>query len=508
MTLLEAQKIQKRFAGVIALDQVNFSCEKGRITGLLGANGSGKSTLAKIITGVYRADAGTVLYRGKRVAFANPAESKRNGISMIFQNLSLVEDLTVWQNIVLGCEKKKKVLLDDAWARKKAEAILADLWPALDVNRFVFQLSPGEMQIVEIAKALISEPELLIMDEPTAALEREQVRSLFRYIRKLAENQTAIVFTSHRMKEVMELCDNVVVFKNGKNVGAVDFNTEAKDSGHIVEMIAGKSEPDIKEHERREISDQVLLSVKGLSYGHKVRDLTFNLYKGEVLGIGGLSGQGQEEMLLALAGNYPGVKLRSAELNGKRIQLNSPAHAIRQHIFLVPGDRNLEGLMLNHSVYHNLIYPQLPCKHARPIIPHRKYRQRCEEIVRLLDIKARNLDLPVLTLSGGNAQKVVIGKWLTFDTNVMLLSDPAKGVDVGAKAEMYRFLRRMAKNGDMGVVLYTSDTEELIEQCDRLLIMYEGRFVAELKGCDINEKAIYAATMQASAPQRSVGEEG
>ena len=193
------------------------------------------------------------------------------------------------------------------------------------------------------------------------------------------------------------------------------------------------------------------------------------------------------------------VKVEKAELNGRKIRLANPAAMIHRRVFLVPGDRNVEGLMLNHSVYNNLIYPQLVRKSAKTLIPHRKFRKRCDEIVKTLGIKIRDLDVPVSMLSGGNAQKVVLGKWLMFDTNVMLLADPAKGVDVGAKADMYRFLRNMAREKGTGIILYTSDTEELIEQCDRLLIMFEGRFVAELKGEDINEKTICAAAMHGYA---------
>lgn len=496
LAFLEARNIQKRFAGVIALNDIFFSCEKGRITGLLGANGSGKSTLAKIITGVYRADKGEILYRGNAVAFNSPAESKRNGISMIFQNLSLVDDLTVWENIVLGCEKMKGLMLDDVWAQQKAKAILAELWPSLDINRYVYQLSPSEMQIVEIAKALISEPELLIMDEPTAALEREQVCSLFRYVRALAEKQTAIIFTSHRMKEVMEICDNVVVFKNGQNVGTIDFTKEERDSDRIVTMIAGESEHTSEIRKRRSIALEEKMNIENLNYLDKLHDISFTLHRGEVLGIGGLSGQGQEELLLALAGSYTNLSVERVTLFGQDIKLNNPSKAISNRIFLVPGDRNVEGLMCNHSVYSNLVYPQMAKKSARTLFSRRKWLVKCDEIIRLLGIKLSDVTVPVSTLSGGNAQKVVLGKWLTFEPEVMLLSDPAKGVDVGAKSDMYHFLRKLAEDKGTSIVLYTSDTEELIEQCDRLLIMFEGRIVKELAGDQINEKAIYQATMQ------------
>ncbi len=494
MALLEAKGIVKRFSGVLALDNVNFACEKGKITGLLGANGSGKSTLSKIITGVYHADKGEILYEGKPVRFANPKESKTGGISMIFQNLSLVEDLTVWQNIVLGCEQRQGLYLDNKWAQKRSQEIMDQLWPELDIHRLVYQLSPGEMQIVEIAKALICEPRLLIMDEPTAALEREQVQSLFACIRRLAQQDVAIIFTSHRMKEVMEICDNVIVFKNGKNVGELDFATDERDEDAVVRLIAGES--DRKKHQRpnREINEEVMLSAEHLKLGRKLNDVSITLHKGEILGIGGLSGQGQEELMLALAGNYANLG-GELQLMGKKIRLSSPSKAINQNIFLVPGDRNAEGLMLEHSVQENLDFPRLTRKGHSPLISHRRNAQEDQEIVRRLAVKTKDLHAAVSTLSGGNAQKVVIGKWLNFPINVLLLADPAKGVDVGAKHDMYALVRELSEKNGTSVVLYASDTEELIEQCDRVLVMFEGRIVAELEGEHINEKEIYAATM-------------
>lgn len=494
MALLEAKGIVKRFSGVLALDNVNFACEKGRITGLLGANGSGKSTLSKIITGVYHADKGEILYEGRPVRFANPKASKTGGISMIFQNLSLVEDLTVWQNIVLGCERRQGLYLDNKWAQKRSEDIMKQLWPKLDIYRMVYQLSPGEMQIVEIAKALICEPKLLIMDEPTAALEREQVQSLFAYMRRLARQDVGIIFTSHRMKEVMEICDNVIVFKNGRNVGGMDFVTDKRDEDAVVRLIAGDGER--KKHQRlnRGASGEVMLTAEHIHLGRKLKDVSITLHKGEILGVGGLSGQGQEELMLALAGNYANLGGK-VTLMGKRIRLSRPSKAINHNIFLVPGDRNAEGLMLEHSVQENLDFPRLTRKGHSPFVSQRRNAKEDRKIVDRLSIKTKALHSPVSTLSGGNAQKVVIGKWLNFPMNVLLLADPAKGVDVGAKHDMYALVRELSEKNGTSVILYASDTEELIEQCDRVLVMFEGRVVAELEGEHINEKEIYAATM-------------
>jgi ribose transport system ATP-binding protein len=495
LTVLEAREIEKRFGGVVALDRANLVCRQGRITGLLGANGSGKSTMSKIITGVYSADAGEIHYHGKTVRYRSPNEAKLDGIAMVFQNLSLVADLTVWQNIVLGAEQASGLFLNNKAAIEQSREIVEQLLPGLDVRRMVHELNPGEMQIVEIAKAISEDPRLLILDEPTAALEQAQVKSLFQTMRELVKKGVAIVFTSHRLWEVMEICDDVVIFRNGRNVADLDFSKDVKDPETIVSHITGEAGKAKTERIRRRENQEIVLRVSNLNYGSFIRDVSFELKRGEILGIGGLAGQGQHELMLALAGNYAGVA-GEVELNGKKIKLNRPASAIRNSILLVPGDRQLEGLFLGHSVFTNLIFPKLGLK-AQPLFtPENKYRKEAADIVDVLSIMTHNLDMPVNSLSGGNQQKVVVGKWLSFDTNVLLLADPAKGVDVGAKQDLYEYILRQVKITKMSVILYASDNQELIEYCNRLLIMYEGQVVATLEGDDINEDTIIATSMR------------
>jgi ribose transport system ATP-binding protein len=497
--LLEAKGIRKRFGGVIALSNGNLTCRKGKITGLLGANGSGKSTISKIITGVYSADAGEIKYKGKRVNYKNPNEAKKDGIAMVFQNLSLVADLSVWQNIVLGAEEKRRFFLNDKGAREASKEIVDQLLPGLDIDKKVYQLHPGEMQIVEVAKAIYQKPELLILDEPTAALEHKEVKSLFNYMRKLAQEGVAMIFTSHRISEVMEICDDIIVFRNGENVGAFDFTKEERNAGKIISCITGdtvhKGENNVKGP--RKPFDEIVLRIKDMNYGKVLKNVSFELKKGEILGIGGLAGQGQYELMLALAGNYSGISC-TAELKGKRIKLDKPANAIENSIFLVPGDRQQEGLFLRHSVYTNLIFPQLGMKKQPLFIPTPKYKKKSQEIINRLSIITHSLDTPVSTLSGGNQQKVVVGKWLPFDANVLLLCDPAKGVDVGAKKDLYEHILKQVREKETSIILYASDSEELIQYCDRVLIMYEGKVVAVLEGDDIKEDKIIAASMRVS----------
>ena len=495
VNVLEATGIKKRFGGVVALSNGNLVCTQGRITGLLGANGSGKSTMSKIISGVYSADAGEIKYGGRSVRYRSPNEARQDRIAMVYQNLSLVGDLTIWQNIVLCKEEKKGLFLNDITAKDRAKEIVNQLLPGLDIRKMVHQLHPGEMQIVEIAKAISAAPRLLILDEPTAALEQAQVKSLFRYLRALVEREVAIIFTSHRLWEVMEICDDVTIFRNGENVGNIDFQKEGKDPERIIGLITGEVKKARITSERQTLFGETLLSIRNLNYGNFLQNVNFELRKGEILGIGGLAGQGQHELMLALAGNYPGASCQ-AELNGRKIRLNKPASAIRNNLLLVPGDREQEGLFLNHSVFTNMIFPKLGLKRQPLFTPSKKYRMECAEVVEMLSIITYNLDMPVRTLSGGNQQKVVVGKWLPFQTNVLLLADPAKGVDVGAKRDLYEYILRQVEEKRMGVILYASDNEELIEYCDRLLIMYEGQVVATLEGDDINEDKIIAASLR------------
>ncbi len=493
--ILEAKGIKKRFGGVVALSNGNLSAQTGQITGLLGANGSGKSTMSKIIAGVYSADAGEVIYDRKVVHYANPHEARSNGIAMVYQNLSLVANLTVWQNIVLGAEEKRGLLLDDRQSRELSREIVEQLLPGLDIRRTIDSLSPGEMQIVEIAKAISKRPRLLILDEPTAALELAQVKSLFSHMRNLAAQGIAIVFTSHRLWEVMEICDDTVVFRNGENVAQVDLNRDGRDPEKIISHITGETARTRQKTTLRAANTGAsVLKVSNLGYGTVLRNVSFDLKKGEILGIGGLAEQGQRELMLALAGYYPETS-GEVELEGRRIRLSHPAAAVRNRILLVPGDRESEGLFLRHSIFSNIVFPRLGARGHPLFTPFSKYKEECRKTIDTLTIRTAGLDMPVRTLSGGNQQKVVVGKWLSFDTKVLLLSDPAKGVDVGAKRDLYDYITRRVREDAMSVILYASDNEELVDFCDRVMIMYEGQIVATLEGEAINADRIIESSM-------------
>jgi ribose transport system ATP-binding protein len=504
LNILEVSGIAKSFGGVVALSNGNLLCREGRITGLLGANGSGKSTISKIIAGVYRADSGEVRYRNASVHYRNPYEARKDGIAMVYQNLSLVADLTVWQNIVLGDEDAKGPFLDNRAARKMARSLVEQLMSGLDISKMVYELTPGEMQIVEIAKALSTNPRLLILDEPTSALERAEVKSLFAFMRSLAQKGVSIIFTSHRLWEVIEICDDLTIFRNGANVASMDFDIDKKDTDRIIGYITGETQKAAYVKVCNEICGETMLSVKGLDYPPSLKNISFEVRKGEILGIGGLAGQGQRELMLALAGNYPGMCCE-ATIKGKKVDLTRPANAIRNNMFLVPGNRELEGLFLRHTLYTNLVFPQM-AKRSEPLFtPTARLRRECDKVIDVLAIVAHGLDAPVATLSGGNQQKVVVGKWFPYEINVLLLADPAKGVDVGAKRDLYDYIVKRVHDEGMSVILYASDTEELVEYADRILIMYEGQVVSTLEGDNINEDRIITASMRVgpSAGERS-----
>jgi ribose transport system ATP-binding protein len=493
MALLEAKGIKKSFGGVTALKNGNLTCNCGKITGLLGANGSGKSTISKIISGTYKKDEGTILYDGKEINYSSPSESKRNGIAMVFQNLSLIPDLTVWQNIVLGNESKKKVFLDTENAMSISKNILNELNPGININQKVRNLNSAQQQIVEIAKALVSNPRLLFLDEPTAALEQEEVKNLFKYMRKLASKGVGMIFTSHRLGEVLEICDDIIVFRNGENVGTIDFEKEGKDKKAILSLLTGSSDFVNTKKEYRDIKDDFILELHDLKHGKELNGIDLKLRKGEVLGIGGLAGQGQTELMLALAGNYNDIT-QKALLDGQEIKLNKASTIVRNGIYLVPGDRQKEGLFMNCSLYQNVLYSKMG--HKQPLfIPKKKYQEEARQIIKELSIKTDSIDTVVSTLSGGNQQKVVVGKWLPFNIKVLLLSDPAKGIDIAAKKELYEYIMKLVKEKNMSVILYASDNNELIDYCDRLLVMFEGKVVKELNKNEISDRNIVEASL-------------
>ncbi|MCL6444634.1 MAG: sugar ABC transporter ATP-binding protein [Alicyclobacillus sp.] len=505
MPVLEARSIRKAYDGVIALRDGSLTCEEGKICGLLGANGSGKSTMSKILSGVVRPDAGEILVNGSKVEFRSPRHASQFGIAMVHQHLSLIPELTVWENIALGHEARKRGgFLDDGRSRERAEQVVRELCPGISIYEKVSRLSPAQRQLIEITKVISLQPKILILDEPTAALEYAEVERLCQKLFALKEHGVSTIFISHRLWEVTRLCDYAVVFRNGETVGRIDFAGGGVDEQTIVEMITGKASA---QHVRTRAvavtrpAAKPVLEVRQVCVRNVLKEINLSLYPGEIVGLSGLHGQGQEALLMLLSGLIP---LTSGEIrvDGSRIRLKHPRDAIRHGMMLVPGDRHKEGLFLSHSVFNNLVYPGFFRKRAQRILRRKRLADQVRNIIDMTALVPSNPERPVKTLSGGNQQKVVIGKWLPLEPKILLLSDPAKGVDVQAKQDLYGIVRELAGRGT-AVLLYASDYDELIPLCDRVLVMFEGRIVNELPAGALSRESVIVAGLGRGTMVRS-----
>jgi ribose transport system ATP-binding protein len=493
---LSAQNVVKRYGGVVALADGNLEVASGEVLAFVGANGSGKSTLSKIITGVVAPDEGRVVLDGKEVSFPSPHAAKVLGITAVYQELSLIPDMTVAENIWLANEALQWGLRVNAGEITQKTQQLLDLFAkthqaSLKPDVPVENLPPDEKQIVEILKAYSLNPRLLILDEATASLDGRQVNRLFKLISDWKEQGMAIVFVSHRMDEIMRVADRVTVLRNGKTVGT--RHIEETNFRELVEMMieGGGAVPRRVEENGNLESVPVRLKVKDL-HTYVLRGVSLEVRDGELLGITGLQGQGQADMLLAIFGAIP----FSGEINlsGEAVQFTHPRQAMRKEIALVPGDRATQGLLLRRSILENF---QLPSWHKYGLpLRMNKARADANEIGNNLGLVMESLDSLVSSLSGGNAQKVVIGKWLLRNPKVLLLNDPTKGVDVGAKGEFYNLLSDLRQAGT-AILFYSSDDEELLGLCDRVIVLHDGRITAELTGETLTHADVVTASMGA-----------
>ena len=481
----------------MALKDASISIDGNRICGLVGANGSGKTTFARICAGLIRMDAGELSIDGSRVELHGPQDARDIGIVLAHQNLSLIPDLTVWQNIQLGHEKRTgSVFRDDRAAKETVENILQELVPGeISLDRKISALSPAHMQMVEIAKAVSQSPKLLILDEPTAALEYNHVELLFKKVRALKESGVTIIFVSHRLWEITRICDLVYAFRNGETVGCVDFQTQPRNETLIVPLVTGESigSIDVDKKPPKEFgAEKARLELDPVSAGSRVRSVSFQVKRGEVMGIGGLNGQGQEELIMLLAGS---LRQRGGvvKLEGREIRMRHPRHALQKGIYLVPGDRIRDGLFINHSIFKNVIFPRISLRLTGFFMRQKKLFRITDGIISQTGIVPPRRAMVVKNLSGGNQQKVVFGRWLQFSPKVLLLNDPAKGIDIMAKGQLYRLVHELAAKGTT-VILYASSNEELIANCDRVLVMFEGRVADEVGYEEIcDEKLVKSA---------------
>ena len=494
--LLSMEGVSKRYGGVRALENANLVVNPSQIHAILGENGAGKSTLIKILSGVVAPDAGRMVFDGSEVTFESPAAANRAGIVCIFQELSLVPDLSVADNISISNPPRRFGLIDRRVQRRIAEEAMARAG-AQDIHplALVKDLPLSRRQMVEIAKALARNPRILILDEATSALTASDVAKVFVVLKRLRDEGLALLYISHRMHEIAELADQCTVFRNGSNVATYVAGT--KSDNEVVEMMIGReySHAFPPKPAARANGATPLLQVNNLTWTDRLRDISFSAQAGEVVGLGGLDGQGQRELLLALFGVLRGVtgEIRVA---GAPVAPSSPHAAKAREIgmALIPEDRKTEGLMLPMSVRENLSFAALDRISSGGIIDHAKERDLIDRMIELLAIRTAGTDIPVGSLSGGNQQKVVIAKWLMVEPRIILLNDPTRGIDVGTKQEIYQLLRRLADSG-AAIVFYTTDYDELIGCCDKALVLYDGAVKRVLEGDEITERALISSAL-------------
>lgn len=484
--ILDIQSITKSFPGVLALNNVSFQVGKGSVHALVGENGAGKSTLINVLTGIYHPDSGTYFFKGKEAHVTMPLEAQMLGISVVHQELKLSETLSVAENIFLGRPFLTKSHLVD-WKRLKLEArsLLDSLNIKLDVDIEVSRLSVAQKQIVEICKALSFNAELIIMDEPSATLTDKELDSLFHIIDILKTRGVTIVYISHRMEEIFRIADTVTVLRDGGHVGTLpvaDVNREK-----LIAMMVGRALGEEYPKLQAEIRD-IALDVRNLSAKKLLRDISFNVRHGEIVGFSGLVGAGRTETARAVFG---ADKRASGEIyiDGELVRINTVIDAVRHKIALVPEDRKKQGLILIHSVKHNVSLVNLKNVCKKGLLSDGLERSMARKYIEMLNIVTPSEEKEVRLLSGGNQQKVVLAKWLAVDSKIIIFDEPTRGVDVGAKAEIYKLMCRLAQEGK-AVIMISSDLPELIGVCDRIYVMREGTISGELSREDFTQEAI------------------
>ncbi len=484
-TAVRLTGVSKTFGGVTALQDVTFEVHAGEIHALLGENGAGKSTILKILNGVYAPTAGRIEVYGELRAEHSPEAAKRAGIGMIFQEMSLVPTLTAAQNVFLENELKNRAgLIDDRAAERRARELFASLGVDIDPRALVGALSAGQRQLTEIVKATSRNVRILILDEPTTALSGGEVEKLFASLRKLKQDGVAIIYVSHRMDEITRIADRATILRDGRHVITSPMSELTLD--RIIEHIVGRRSRGFSDVQRRVAQRGApLLELKDLNGPSKPSNVNLTLYAGEVVGIAGLLGSGRSALARVLFGIDP---KRSGEIRvkDKPVGITSPIDAVRQGVALVPEDRLRQGLILEHSVEANATLSILDRVASWSFVVRAKARDAVDQQINNLRIKTASRETPVRTLSGGNQQKVVIGKWLNADPDIFVLDEPTGGVDIGSKAEIIALVRDLAASGK-AVVLISSELSELLTAADRILIMSDGRIVRELLRAEFDD---------------------
>lgn len=495
-SILEMQGITKRFPGVLALDNVDFQVQRGEIHSVIGQNGAGKSTLMKILAGDYAPTAGVVAIDGKVVSFNNQRESRAAGIAIVYQELSLLPNLTVAENIFLGKEPTRYLAIDDKIIHDEAHRLLDQLGINIDVDARLSTLPLAQQQLVEIAKALSLNPRILILDEPTAALAPKDAEHLFEILKRLKTQNIAIIYISHRLKEILEHCDRGTILRNGRRVETLNITPHTTEE-ELIELMIGQ---DVESFYRAEAGDtdgqdhDLLLEVEDLTISDRVKTVNFSLRRGEILGITGLLGAGQNQMARALFGDQPHTT-GTIKRHGEPIKISSPREAIQSGICLLTENRKEEGLFLDITVKENITMPSLNQflnSKALRVLANRRERNAAQEFVDRVNIILHSVEAKMQTLSGGNQQKTIIARWLLRNLEVLVFIEPTRGIDVGAKAEVYRYLDTLAKDG-RGIIVISPELTEILGIADRILVMHEGQLTQEFEQGEVTEEELLAA---------------
>ncbi|WP_237478369.1 sugar ABC transporter ATP-binding protein [Lichenibacterium dinghuense] len=489
--LLTLDGITKTYPGVKALQDVSFDVESGTIHAVMGENGAGKSTLMQVIAGAHRPTAGRLVFDGADLDLASTRDAAAKGIAIVFQELMLAPNMSVAENIGLGTEPRQaRVLVDRATLRSRARAVLDRLGVAIDPDAQLGDLTIAQQQLVEIAKALVHEPRLLILDEPTSSLSEADSLALFRVVHDLKAHGVTVLYISHRMREVFDNCDSVTVLRDGRHVRTVPLADTSPEE--VVRLMVGRDLAEVQRVPPSAEARPVVLSVRGLGDGHRYHDVSFDIRQGEIVGMAGLIGAGRSEVALGLFGAPP-PESGSVELDGKRVAVRRPRDAMRLGIGLVPEDRKGQGLVLGMGVGPNLSLAALGLGmvSSRGFVRQRDETRMIDGYVGRFRIKTPSVEQFVGLLSGGNQQKVVLAKWLAAEPRLLIVDEPTRGVDVGTKAEIYAQMRELAKAG-LAILVISSDLPEVLTISDRILVMRAGRLAGEIAFAEASEERIMA----------------
>lgn len=490
--VVEMEHITKIFPGVIALDDVSFELRKGEVMALLGENGAGKSTLVKILSGVYTKDAGTIRVDGNDVGNITPQSARKLGIAIIHQELNMCRHLSVAENIFLGREITHNGLLSSKEMERKAGEILESLKIDLDPSTIVGDLAVSKQQMVEIAKALSTDARILIMDEPTSALSDKEITELFRIIRELKAKGHSIIYISHRLDELRHIVDRVTIMRDGHFITRSDFSALSMDQ--IISYMVGREIKEKFPHVNCK-TGKTIFSVENLNAGRMVRDVSFEVREGEILGFAGLMGAGRTETTRAIFGVDP-KESGTITLDGKILNIRKPLDAIKAGVVLVPEDRKKDGLCTKLSIRENIALPNLDLISDKATVIHSsKEHKIVDNAVSSLSVKLASVNANAASLSGGNQQKVVVGKWLARNSRVVIFDEPTRGIDVAAKVEIYNLMNKLKENG-IGVVFVSSELPEVLGMADRIAVMCEGRIKGFLSREEATQEKIMALATQ------------